>query len=86
MINGTAASLGGELPAIDPDCIAAETLAYDMMYGNEPTLFMKWALGQGAGRVEDGLGMLVEQAAESFQIWHKKQPDTGPIISYLKKL
>ncbi len=86
VINGTAASLAGALPDISSNCIGAETLAYDMMYGQEPTLFMKWAMDQGATQASDGLGMLVEQAAESFSIWHGRQPQSGPVISYLRKL
>jgi shikimate dehydrogenase len=85
VINGTAASLGGQLPAINAQCIGPETLAYDMMYGEEPTLFMKWALSQGARQASDGLGMLVEQAAESFFIWHDRRPQSAPVISTLRK-
>ncbi|MEJ2178521.1 MAG: shikimate dehydrogenase [Gammaproteobacteria bacterium] len=86
IINATAASLNGQLPEIDSACVGDQTLAYDMMYGSEPTLFMKWARDQGAGRTADGLGMLVEQAAESFRLWHQQEPDTAPVISYLRKL
>jgi len=85
VINGTAASLAGELPGVAPNCIGASTLAYDMMYGAEPTLFMKWAKDLGAGKTCDGLGMLVEQAAASFNFWHGKSPDTAPVISSLRK-
>ena len=85
IINGTAASLTGKLPEIKPCCIDTATVAYDMMYGSEPTLFMKWALNHGAEQAHDGLGMLVEQAAESFRVWHGQLPETAPVISYIRK-
>ncbi len=84
VINGTAASLGEALPAIDPECVGAGTVAYDMMYGAGPTPFMQWALEQGAAHASDGLGMLVEQAAESFFVWHGARPRTGPVIRRLR--
>jgi len=55
-----------------------------MMYGTERTAFLRWAAAQGAERAVDGLGMLVEQAAESFHVWHGKQPDTTPVIEKLR--
>jgi shikimate dehydrogenase len=86
VINGTAASLDQALPDVSSACFKPDTLAYDMMYGSEPTCFMKWALDNAAGSASDGLGMLVEQAAESFFLWHDVRPDTKPVISHLRKV
>ena len=85
IINATAASLSGTVPAIAGDTIAPGTRCYDMMYGDQPTAFMEWARAQGATQVTDGLGMLVEQAAESFYIWRQVRPDTAPVISALRE-
>ena len=84
IINGTSASLGGDLPALPATLIHESTFCYDMMYANEPTPFMRWAQEQGATRVVDGKGMLVEQAAESFRIWRGCEPETAPVIEALK--
>ena len=84
IINPTAASLSGDVPAIAGDTVTPETWCYDMMYGDRPTAFMEWARAQGATRVADGLGMLVEQAAESFYIWRQVRPDTAPVIEALR--
>lgn len=84
IINGTAASLSGEVPALPPIKWGDNALAYDLVYSREPTAFMTWAVGQGIPRVCDGLGMLVEQAAESFLIWHGIRPQTGPVIRALR--
>jgi len=84
VINGTAASLGGEVPPIPQAAIAAGALAYDMMYGPAARPFLDRARALGAGRITDGLGMLVEQAAESFQVWHGVRPDTGPVLQALR--
>ena len=84
IINATAASLSGTVPAIAGDTVTPGTRCYDMMYGDQPTAFMEWARAQGATQVTDGLGMLVEQAAESFYIWRKVRPDTAPVISALR--
>lgn len=83
VINATAASLKGELPPLPADLLHPGALAYDMMYGSE-TPFMAWARQHGAERVADGLGMLVEQAAESFFLWRGIRPDTAPVIASLK--
>ncbi len=80
IINGTSASLAGDLPPLPDNLLAASTVVYDMMYGAQATVFMQWGQQQGAIKCLDGLGMLVEQAAESFFIWRKIRPDTRPVI------
>ncbi len=85
VINGTAASLGNELPAVSADVFSGGAFVYDMMYARQPTVFMKWALDQGATRAVDGLGMLVEQAAAGFEIWHGKAVQTAPVIEALRQ-
>lgn len=84
LINATAASLSGEVPAIAGDTVTPASWCYDMMYGDRPTAFMQWARDQGATHIMDGLGMLVEQAAESFYIWRNARPDTAPVIAALR--
>ncbi len=86
IINGTSASLSGELPSLPASLVNENTFCYDMMYANEPTAFMRWAQQQGAKRVVDGKGMLVEQAAESFRIWRGCEPETAPVIEALSRL
>lgn len=84
IINGTSASLQGDLPPLSPTVIGSETVIYDMMYSLQTTTFNQWALDNGAGQVFDGLGMLVEQAAESFRVWRGVQPETAPVIEELR--
>ena len=86
IINGTSASLSGELPSLPATLLHENTFCYDMMYATEPTPFMRWARQHGAKHVVDGKGMLVEQAAESFRIWRGCEPDTAPVIEALRKL
>ena len=83
VINATAASLAGDLPPLPEDVFVAGALAYDMMYGRE-TPFMTFARTHGA-KVVDGLGMLVEQAAEAFYIWRGMRPETRPVMDLLRK-
>src|SRR3990170_678024 len=85
VINGTAASLKGEVPPLPENLFANHALAYDMMYGDKATAFMGWALLHGAERAEDGLGMLVEQSAEAYLVWHGVRPETKSVIAALRK-
>ncbi|MEC7729174.1 MAG: shikimate dehydrogenase [Pseudomonadota bacterium] len=84
IINGTSASLQGDLPPLSPEVLGEQTVVYDMMYSLQTTTFNQWALEQGAQIVHDGLGMLVEQAAESFRIWRGISPATRPVIEELR--
>ena len=83
VVNATSASLAGELPPLPPQIFAAGTLALDMMYGNQPTLFMAFAAGRGA-TTRDGLGMLVEQAAEAFALWRGVRPHTATLLERMR--
>lgn len=83
VINATSASMTADIPPIPPSAFGSDTLAYDMMYGREPTVFMEFARRHGA-TVRDGLGMLVEQAAESFLLWRNVQPDTAAVLAQLR--
>ena len=85
VINGTSASLQGELPPLPGQLLAEGAACYDMMYAAEPTVFMHWAEQQGAARIADGLGMLVGQAAESFYAWRHIRPEVMPVITQLRR-
>jgi shikimate dehydrogenase len=82
VINATAASLAGDLPPLPDDIFAPGALAYDMMYGRD-TPFLAFARERGV-RTADGLGMLVEQAAEAFLVWRGIRPRTAPVIAMLR--
>ena len=85
IFNATSASLHGDLPPLPAGLVTSQTWCYDLMYAKEPTLFCTWAMEQGAARIMDGLGMLVEQAAESFQLWRGVRPETGPVLAKLSE-
>ncbi len=84
LINATAASLDGSQLPLPGRLFSAARLAYDMVYSDQPTAFMMQARSAGCGQVMDGLGMLVEQAAESFRLWHGRHPDTAPVFKQLR--
>ena len=83
IINATSASLSAELPPMPSSVFVKDCFVYDMMYAAQPTPFLQLASGQGA-QVRDGLGMLVEQAAESFFIWRGVRPQTAPVYQWLR--
>jgi len=83
VINATSAGLKGEVPPFPASILGPETLCYDLSYSMQDTPFVTWAKENGAGRVAQGWGMLVEQAAESFYAWRGVRPDTQPVIAKL---
>lgn len=85
VINGTSASLQGELPPLPDTLLAANACCYDMMYGAEPTIFLRWAKDFGAAQVADGLGMLIGQAAEAFYLWRQIRPEVVPVITAMRR-
>lgn len=85
IINGTSASLAGELPPLPEVVVDASTCVYDMMYAKELTPFLKWAETLGAAKIIDGLGMLVEQAAVSFELWRGIKPDSKQVLQDLRE-
>jgi shikimate dehydrogenase len=83
VVHATAAGHGAASMALPPPLLGASTVAYDLSYGAAAAPFLAWAEGAGA-RAIDGLGMLVEQAAESFAIWHGRTPATDPVYAALR--
>ena len=84
IINGTSASLAGDLPTLPKGLLTNSSRCYDMMYSAQTTIFNAWALKQGAAHANDGLGMLVEQAAQSFNLWRGILPPTAQVLSTLR--
>jgi shikimate dehydrogenase len=83
VVNGTSASLRGELPPVPAISFRPDGLAYELAYGKGLTPFLRVARGAGVTRVADGVGMLVEQAAEAFAWWRGVRPETGPMIAQM---
>jgi shikimate dehydrogenase len=83
VINATSASLSGEVPALPSHCLGPRTVAYDMAYAKEATVFMRFATANGAAAAHAGWGMLVEQAAEAYLLWRGIRPDTRHVLSLL---
>jgi shikimate dehydrogenase len=84
VINASSASVTGQALPLPADLFARGSLAYEMMYGKGRTPFLKFARDDGAAKTCDGLGMLVEQAAEAFYLWRGVRPDTQFVLNKLK--
>lgn len=85
IINATSASLSGALPPLPDALLTDNGCCYDLAYGNTPTAFVRWGIAQQARKSLDGLGMLVEQAAEAFALWRGIRPETAPVIDLLNR-
>lgn len=85
VINATSAGLDGQMPPLPGLLLSDRCCCYDMIYGAEPTPFMRWAAAHTPWAVADGLGMLVEQAAESFYLWRGQRPETTSVVQYLRQ-
>ena len=84
ILNATSASLSDELPPLAEGLLAEQGSCYDLAYANKATAFVRWGREQKAVKSLDGLGMLVEQAAEAFYLWRGVRPDTTPLIQLLE--
>ncbi|MEI8401602.1 MAG: shikimate dehydrogenase [Alcaligenaceae bacterium] len=84
VLNASASSLSDAAPAVPSGLYAASGCAYDLMYAAQPTAFMRQAQADGAQQSHDGLGMLVEQAAESFYLWHGVRPETDSVLHMIR--
>jgi len=85
VINATSVGLSGETLPLPPGLFAPGALAYDMVYGRGLTPFLLQAQQAGVDALADGVGMLVEQAAESFYIWRHVRPETAPVLAMLRE-
>ena len=84
IVNATAASLHGQLPAVPPAVLRTATVCYDLAYTQGGTRFTQWARECGVAQCFTGAGMLVEQAAESFLLWRGVRPDTAAVLATLR--
>ncbi len=85
VINATSTGIDGQLPPLVDTIINSDSVCYDMFYAAQDTAFVAWAKERGAAHAYDGLGMLVEQAAEAFLLWRKQTPQTAPVISLIRQ-
>jgi shikimate dehydrogenase len=85
IINATSAGLSGEMPLLPAGLVSETTLCYDMSYGRGDTPFTRWAKSLHAARAVKGWGMLVEQAAASFELWRGIRPSTPPVLEALSQ-
>ncbi|HHY6927958.1 TPA: shikimate dehydrogenase [Burkholderia ambifaria] len=83
VVNATSASLAGDLPPVPPGVFSPTGAAYELAYGKRLTPFLRLARNAGVRRVADGVGMLVEQAAEAFAWWRGVRPETATVIERL---
>ncbi len=84
MLHAPAASLQGEVPPLPDNLLADNAACYDMMYSDSDTAFIVWAKQHAAAKTIDGLGMLVEQAAEAFRLWRGVMPDTRSVMPLIR--
>jgi len=84
VINSTSVGLAQDAHEWPVAAFAPESFAYDLVYSDQPTQFVRWAQQHGAARTADGLGMLIEQAAESFHLWRGVRPHTAPVFALLR--
>jgi len=84
VLHATSAGLQGNNVELPIEIIGSETCCYDLLYSDQDTPFMAWAKNNGAGKVVDGFGMLLEQAAEAFYLWRGVRPDTGMAYHYFR--
>ncbi len=84
IINATSASLNNDVPPIPTSTVGEDTICYDLAYSDQPTAFLQWSNQLNAKKSIDGIGMLIEQAAESYYIWRGYRPDTSPVFKLLR--
>jgi shikimate dehydrogenase len=84
IVHATATGHGDAELAFPRSLVGSHSLCYDLSYGSAAITFLRWARAAGAKRASDGLGMLVEQAADSFELWHGRRPDTAPVFAVLQ--
>lgn len=85
IINATSAGVLGSAMQLPPSLVGARALCYDLSYGPAANSFLSWARAADARYAFDGLGMLVETAADAFELWHGKRPDTQPVYQALRQ-